>query len=81
MNNHKQPKIMEWLLIRVLIMISLQMQPSPFNKRYYATQNGIKNMALFTGQIHKYGCALNAVLWHDENTGYYTTNSQNEYVL
>ena len=63
MNNHNQPKIMEWLLIRVLIMISLQMQPSPFNKRYYATQNGMKNMALFTGQIHKYGAHL--MLYYD----------------
>ena len=25
-------------------------------------------MALFTGQIHKYGCALIAVLSYDENT-------------
>ena len=38
--------------------ISLQMQPSPFDKRYYATQNCIENTnaALFTGQKHKYGC-------------------------
>ena len=51
-------------------VISLQMQPSPFNKQYYATQNCIwnKNTALFTGEIHKYGCACNAVLLHDENT-------------
>ena len=38
-NNYNQQKITEWLLINVLI--SLQMQPGPFNKRYYATQNCI----------------------------------------
>ena len=27
----------------------------------------VMNTALFTGQIHKYGCALNAVLLHHEN--------------
>ena len=50
-------------------VISLQMQPSPFNKRYCATQSSIsnRNTALFTGQIQKYGCALNAVLLQDEN--------------
>ena len=29
-----------------------------------------KNTALFTGQIHEYGCALNAALLHDENNGH-----------
>ena len=51
-------------------VISLQMQLNLCNKRYYATQNCIwnKNTALFTGLIHKYGCVLNDVLLHDENT-------------
>ena len=56
-------------------VISLQMQPRPFKKRYNTTQNCIynKNTVLSTGQIHKYGCTINAVLLHN---GYFTTNSQ-----
>ena len=51
-------------------VISLQMQPSPFNRWYYATQDCIwyKNTVLCTDHTHEYGCALNAVLLHDKNT-------------
>ena len=70
MNNYNQQNMMEWLLMFWSQLVSLQMQPSPFNKRYYATQNCTrnKNTVLFTGQIHKYGCALNAALLQDEKS-------------
>ena len=58
---------------------------SDFDKRYFVSQNCIWNKnTLFTGQIHKYDCALNAVLLHDANSMVIILQihkSINEYVL
>ena len=59
MTDYNQHKIMVRLLIHVRSQVnSLQMQPSPVNKWYNATQNWRKNKSttLFAVQIHTYDC-------------------------
>ena len=65
MTDYNQHKIMVRLLIHVLISgDSLQMQPSPVNKRYNATQNWRKNKSttLFADQIHTYDCTQYCII-------------------